>query len=126
MSFDTEKFAAHLRAHAGRHSQSSCAKFVRRALEAAGADTGSYPNYAKHYGPILLRNGFHAISVDNPDEFAFQKGDIVVMNATKNGHQAGHIAGYDGTQWISDFVQRGFWPGPAYAREKPNYVVYRR
>lgn len=126
MPFDTEKFAGHLRAHAGRHSQSSCAKFVRRALEAAGADTGSHPNYAKHYGTVLLRNGFHAISVDNPDEFAFQKGDIVVMNATANGHQAGHIAGYDGTQWISDFVQRGFWPGPAYAREKPSYVVYRR
>ncbi len=39
MPFDTDKFAAYLRTHAGKHSQSHCAKFVRRALEAGGADT---------------------------------------------------------------------------------------
>jgi hypothetical protein len=38
----------------------------------------------------------------------------------------GHIAGYDGSNRVSDFVQHDFWPGPIYEREKPNYVVYRR
>lgn len=126
MPFDVEIFATHLRKKAAKHSQSSCAKFVRRALEAAGADTKAHPVSAKQYGPVLMRNGFHAISVDDPSHFPFQKGDIVVLDATKNGHQAGHIAGYDGKAWISDFVQSGFWPGPAYAKEKPSYVVYRR
>lgn len=53
------------------------------------------------------------------------KGDIVVMEPTEHGNQAGHIAGYDGKNWISDFVQRGFWPGNSYAKEKRGYVVYR-
>jgi len=73
-----------------------------------------------------MRNGFHAIIVDDPAKFHFLKGDIVVMEPTKHGDQAGHIAGYDGKNWVSDFVQRGFWPGPAYEKEKPSYVVYRR
>ena len=126
MPFDTDKFATHLRTHAGKHSQSRCAKFVRRALEAGGADTKGHPTPANLYGPTLLSNGFHAISVDNPDNFPFQQGDIVVIQPTKHGNPAGHIAGYDGKNWISDFVQNGFWPGTAYAKEKPDYVVYRR
>jgi len=126
MAFDTDKFATYLRKHAGKHSQSHCAKFVRLALEAGGANTKGHPTPARLYGPTLVSNGFHEISVDNPDKFAFQQGDIVVIQPTKHGNPAGHIAGYDGKDWISDFVQHGFWPGTAYAKEKPSYVVYRR
>lgn len=126
MPFDKSKFASYLRTHAGQHSQSSCAKFVRRALEAGGADTKGHPTPAKLYGPTLTRNGFHEISVDNPGKFPFQQDDIVVIQPTRHGNPAGHIAGYDGTTWVSDFVQRGFWPGPVYEKEKPSYVVYRR
>lgn len=99
---------------------------MRLALEAGGANTKGHPPPAKEYGPTLMRNGFHAIIVDDPAKFHFLKGDIVVMEPTKHGDQAGHIAGYDGKNWVSDFVQRGFWPGPAYEKEKPSYVVYRR
>lgn len=126
MPFDKDSFAKYLRKHAGKHSRSSCAKFIRRALEAGGADTGGHPVSAKLYGPTLMRNGFHAISVDDPQKFAFVQGDIVVIEPTSHGNSAGHIAGYDGSKWISDFVQRDFWPGPAHAKEKPSYVVYRR
>jgi hypothetical protein len=38
---------------------------------------------------------------------------------------AGHVAGYDGKHWVSDFVQRDFWAGKAYRKEKPHYAVYR-
>jgi hypothetical protein len=72
------------------------------------------------------KNGFHAITVENPDKFAFIQGDIVVIEPTKHGNPAGHIAGFDGKIWISDFTQRCFWPGPVYEKEKPRYVVYRR
>jgi len=126
MPYDTDKFAAYLRTHAGKHSQSKCAKFIRRALEEGGADTKGHPGVAREYGPTLIRNGFHAITVDKPETFGFLKGDIVVMEPTKHGNQAGHIAAYDGRDWVSDFVQHGFWPGPGYEREKPSYVVYRR
>lgn len=126
MSFDADEFAKYLRKHAGKHSQSHCAKFVRRALEAGGADTKGHLVDAKTYGPVLTRNGFHEISVDNPATFNFSKGDVVVIEPTKHGNQAGHIAGYDGTSWVSDFVQHDFWPGSVYAKEKPSYVVYRR
>ncbi|MBV8633681.1 MAG: CHAP domain-containing protein [Burkholderiaceae bacterium] len=125
MAFDSDKFATYLREHARAHSQAHCARFVRRALEAAGASTSGYSVNAKSYGPLLLRNGFRTVKVDNPDKFTPQKGDIVVMDSTKQGGQAGHIAGYDGKNWISDFIQRDFWPGAAYAKEKPEYVVYR-
>lgn len=126
MPFDTDKFITYLRKNAAKRSQSKCAKFVRHALEAGGANTKGHPAIAKLYGPILTRNGFHAITVDKPETFGFLKGDIVVLEPTKRGNQAGHIAAYDGKIWISDFTQSGFWPGPGYEKEKPSYVVYRR
>jgi hypothetical protein len=126
MPFDADKFASHLRKNAARHSQSHCAKYVRLALEAAGANTRGHPTPAKDYGPTLMLNGFHAITVADPANFRFLKGDIVVIEPTKHGNPAGHIAGYDGKNWVSDFVQQGFWPGLAYEKEKPSYVVYRR
>ncbi|WP_190287688.1 hypothetical protein [Massilia sp. NR 4-1] len=126
MPFDTDKFAKHLRSNAANRSQARCATFVRKALEAGGADTTGHPAEAKRYGNLLIRNGFHSITVSQPDTYAFVKGDIVVMDPTANGNQAGHIAAYDGKNWISDFVQAGFWPGPAYVKERPKYVVYRR
>lgn len=126
MPFDKDKFATHLTTHAGKRSQSHCAKFVRLALEAGGADTKGHPVSAKQYGPILTRNGFRAITVADPARFIFAKGDVVVMEPTKKGNQAGHIAAFDGKNWVSDFVQAGFWPGLAYKQEKPSYVVYRR
>lgn len=125
MSFDSNEFATYLRKHAGRHSQGHCARFVRRALQAGGADTTGHLTDAKTYGPVLMRNGFHSIDVDDLSTFQFVKGDIVVMEPTKHGNQAGHIAGYDGKNWVSDFVQRDFWPGSQYKKETPNYVVYR-
>jgi hypothetical protein len=126
MAFDKDKFAAYLASHAGKNSQHHCAKFVRLALEAGGADTSGHPITAKEYGPTLLKNGFHVLEVTDPAKFRFAKGDVVVMGPTKQGNPAGHIAGFDGEKWISDFVQSDFWPGSAYKKEKPSYVVYRR
>jgi hypothetical protein len=128
MPFDTDKFAAHLKNHAKRHGEKlgDCAKWVRKALEAAGADTTGHPVPAKLYGPTLMRIGFHEITVENPETYTFLRGDVVVIQPTKHGNSAGHIAGYDGTEWVSDFRQRGFWPGSEYKKEKPHYAVYRR
>lgn len=67
----------------------------------------------------------HEITVDDPATFNFMTGDVMVMQPHKGGKQAGHVAGYDGQQWVSDFAQRDFWAGPDYRKEKPKYVVYR-
>ena len=41
-----------------------------------------------------------------PEEFNKpQLGDIYIITKTDK-HQYGHIAGYDGSQWISDFKQK--------------------
>lgn len=122
---DVHKFSKELRANAGKISKGKCARYVRLALEAGGANTTAYPAEAKSYGPLLARNGYSVVPVKEPDQFPPAKGDIVVFQPAKNGSKAGHIQGYDGRNWISDFVQAGFWPGPTYRSEKPSYVVYR-
>jgi hypothetical protein len=50
---------------------------------------------------------------------------VVILQPYEGGSRAGHIAGYDGRKWISDFVQRDFWSGPGYRKQRPPYVVYR-
>lgn len=47
MSFDNEVFVSSLRKNAANHSRAQCAKYVRLALEAGGADTSGHPAEAK-------------------------------------------------------------------------------
>ncbi|MEH6436148.1 CHAP domain-containing protein [Massilia sp. DD77] len=126
MCIDLEKFAHHLRRQAlpGR-GLGRCGEFVRKALQAAGAELRPpYPPSGKLYGPALLALGYARLEVPNPDRFAFLKGDIMVMEPCQPcGH--GHVAGYDGSHWISDFVQRDFWAGPGYRKRRPVVAVYR-
>ncbi|MFC5459804.1 hypothetical protein [Massilia niabensis] len=125
MRLDTEKFAQHLRRKARDKSQGRCAFYVRLALQAGGARLGSHPGHAKEYGPTLRRIGFSEITVENPLTYKFMKGDIVVIQPYSGGNKSGHIAGFDGTQWISDFVQKDFWSGPQYRKHKPSHAFYR-
>ncbi|MQA20445.1 hypothetical protein [Rugamonas rivuli] len=124
MTINIEKFVEQLKKNAGKISQRRCAKYVRLALEAGGARTTGHPHDAKAWGPTLLRNGFHVVASDDPAQFSAEKGDVVVMQPPA-ASGAGHIQAYDGKNWVSDFVQTGFWPGPAYRKERPGYVVYR-
>lgn len=128
MPIDINKFAKHLRAHADSTppGHGKCGEYVRNALQAGGAHFNEYrpPHYGKQYGLTLERLGFHEITVDDPDHFGFIRGDVMVMEP-HTGSTAGHVAGYDGKNWISDFVQRDFWADPKYRKERPQYVVYR-
>jgi hypothetical protein len=130
MPVNIEKFVKHLRDHAARdhHGQGKCGEYVRKALQAGGANFyGSYPPTGKEFGPTLEMLGFHQITVADPDHFPFIRGDVMVMQPHKGGKQAGHVAGYDGQFWVSDFFQTDFWAGPAYRNQKPrpSYAVYR-
>lgn len=84
----------------------------------------SPPHYGKLYCLTLERLGFHEIKVDDPDHYNFIRGDVMVMQPHKSSI-AGHVAGYDGQKWISDFVQPDFWAGKKYRSERPQYAVYR-
>lgn len=125
MPLDTDKFAEHLRSKAVGKSRGQCAHYVRIALQAGGANLGKHPEHAKEYGPILRRIGDSEIVVENPDTYKFMKGDIVVIQPYANGNKSGHIAAYDGKDWISDFIQKDFWSGPFYRKHKPSHAFYR-
>jgi hypothetical protein len=121
-NLDKQKFAAALKANAlPPFGQGKCARYVRLALEAAGANTAGHPIDAKGWGPTLLQNRFQPVAAD---AYAAQLGDIAVIQSTSES-LPGHIEGFDGANWVSDFVQAAFWPGPSFRNEKPAYVVYR-
>jgi len=126
MPFDKKVFAAALDKNALPGSSAKCATFVRTPLQAAGIDTTDHPVPAKDYGSYLLNWGFVKIPADN---YIPQQGDIVVIQPSAlagKGHLSkyGHIAGFDGTDWVSDFVQIDMWGGP-YRNDGLSYQVYR-
>ena len=115
-------------------STGRCAKYVREALDAGGLSINPHPVYAKSYGPYLTLNGFTAVV---PKDYAPKKGDVAVIQDYAGGvdpvttkaypasDPAGHIAMYDGTQWVSDFKQIDMWGGPGYRKHRPDFQVYR-
>jgi hypothetical protein len=131
--WDVDKAIAHLRANARPpYGIRKCAKFVREAIEAGGLRipmVGS--DLAKDYGLRLKLAGFLAQAATGPP---YQKGDVAVIDGftsaaegIKNAHLEGHMAMYDGTQWISDYKQPGTRPyaGSAFDKAKPRFVIYR-
>jgi RHS repeat-associated protein len=113
-----------LDANAKDKSLGKCARYVRMALEAGGADTRNRPMAAKDYGSLLLRNGFVEISSDNYNPLP---GDTVVFSPYPGGNPAGHIQGYTGTSgsgWVSDFKQQRFWANRGYEAAN-SYKIYR-
>jgi hypothetical protein len=115
-----------------------CATKVREAIEAGGIILNDHGVPAKGFGPSLEKAGFEKSFENNdkdrnypPDGYTPQKGDVVVIQKTSTSPD-GHMAMFDGKQWVSDFVQEdregnpdGFWPGPKYRDEEPDYVIYR-
>ncbi|MFR4342247.1 hypothetical protein [Alistipes putredinis] len=120
-SYDVKAATDYLRAHAHSTSQGQCARAVREALEAGGLCTDGRPGSAKDYDSFLPSLGFYEV---DPNNYIPQAGDIVVHEA-KEGHEHGHIAMYDGSDWISDFIQRDMFGGSAY-RNDPDYSIWRR
>lgn len=120
--FDKTKAAEFIRSHAlPPYGNGVCATYVRKALEAGGLNSAGHPILAKDWGQTLCRNGFVALTGNGLP----QLGDVVVIQST-SASDAGHIAYYDGTNWISDFIQQELWPGPSFRNEKPSYTIYRR
>jgi LysM repeat protein len=121
--FSINEFVNALNNKALSRSVGKCAKYVRLALEAGAGNTKGHPVAAKKYGPTLNQIGFREVDTN---QYTPQKGDVVVFDQhtdAKKTHPYGHIAGYTGTQWVSDFKQRNMNP----YRGAPNvpYKIYR-
>ena len=121
-SYKVSDAVSYLSQNAEVKSTGYCAKYVRLALEAGGLSTEGRPTSACDYDTWLMNNGFIAVT----GNVTLQAGDIVVFEAVE-GHPHGHIAMYNGQQWISDFVQRDMYGSSAY-RNNPNaeYTILRR
>ena len=117
---DINDFVKALDNNAQPYSTGLCGRYVGRALAAGGSDVGSHNG--KDYGPYLLDAGFSEVPLDG---YQPQAGDVVVIQPYPTGNQAGHAAGFDGTNWVSDFSQSGIYPGPGYRLYKPPYTIYR-
>lgn len=66
--------------------------------------------------------GFSELMVCCP--LSYVAGDVVVIDGIPSSPD-GHMAMYNGTEWVSDFVQRDLYPGPRYRTSQPSYKVYR-
>lgn len=99
-------------------SQGSCGKYVRYMLEAGfglGVDglKGKTPGWACKYDGWLMKNGFRNILNinDRKSQTAWthneaRPGDIAVMDHGTYGH----ICMFNGSNWVSDFMQNNMWP----------------
>lgn len=118
ISVNVEKFTQKLRSISATTSSARCARSIRLALESAGAKFNDHPIAAADWGNTLLKLGYRKITpaFDRP-----QQGDIYIINRTAK-HRYGHIAGFSGTAWVSDFQQRSH---DVYKEENLTYTYYR-
>ena len=97
-----------------------CAKYVRKAIVAGGiplyqgGDAWSY----KYLLPLL---GFKEIENENDKKV----GDIVVFQPIGKRY-FGHIAMWNGRQWISDFKQRSIIVHSDYSKDDCKYTIFRK
>ncbi|WP_151708408.1 CHAP domain-containing protein [Acinetobacter brisouii] len=115
---NVSKFSIKLESISARRSSEKCARNVRIALQTAGADVSNHPIAAADWGRTLEKNGYKQIK---PAFNRPQKGDIYIIDATSD-HVYGHIAGYTGSEWISDFRQSGY---AVYREKDVEYHYYR-
>ncbi|WP_445116593.1 CHAP domain-containing protein [Acinetobacter sp. WZC-1] len=115
---DISKFIKKLESISATRSAQRCARSIRIALETAGARILNHPVAAADWGRTLTQIGYKQIkpAFDNPE-----KGDIYIINRTR-GHNYGHIAGFTGTEWVSDFRQRSY---DVYKSDNVSYQYYR-
>jgi hypothetical protein len=118
--FNTAAFASTLDKNACPASKGQCARYVRLALVGGGINSTGRPNAAGDYGPFLRSKGFLPVSVQG---YTPQVGDIAVFGKT-DVHPFGHVTGFDGVKWVSDFKQNHMNPYKAPATAGP-LTLYR-
>ena len=115
--YSVDKAVEYLDCHAESRSRNMCALYVERAIRAGGQPAFILPAWG--YAYILPGMGFNEIESDH---YSPVKGDVVVFPHEED-HIFGHIAMYNGRQWVSDFKQHGFFVAHVY--KNSNYRIYR-
>ena len=118
--YNNDKAVDFITSHAETKSKCSCAGYVMRGLWHGGCPVSILVLPAYGYSKILPQMGFHEVSSEN---YSPQKGDISVLPQNSN-HVFGHIAVYNGKQWVSDFKQNNLLCSKAY-RANGQYQIFR-
>lgn len=119
-AWEPQKAAEYATQNAERKSVGLCAMYVRKAIIHGGlpvykwGDAWTY----KYLLPIL---GFEKVG----DKDDLKVGDIVVFQPTR-GRRFGHIAMWNGRQWVSDFRQRSIVVHSDYRKEGSGYDIFRK
>lgn len=121
-TFDADKAAQHMRVNGKDKSIHCCAWFTMRGLHAGGCPAVILP--AQWYSWFMPLVRFDEVSTV---DYHPQMGDVVVFERPakyswkKLSQWWGHVAMYDGDQWVSDFKQKRMNP---YRSDVP-YKIYR-
>lgn len=110
-------FITYIKGQCGR-----CARAVRLSLEAGGIKTNPHPLSAKNYGNYLKKWGFIEVPVK---DYTPIRGDIRVFQNYPGGSIHGHIDMYNGNKWVSDFIERGYYPGSGYQKYNTPFSIFR-
>jgi len=126
-TFDKAGFGTYIRSHAEPAATHRCARYVRLALCNGGHITAACnggPD-ANKYGPFLEKLGFSAVATGSglslPPGYTPQVGDVAVFAYDPWGH----VCAWDGSNWVSDFVQSSIQPSPNSNPDRP-YTIYRK
>lgn len=115
-SYNPDASAQHITETSHTKSKGLCAYYVRQAIEAGGCPTFSFPSSACDYCEFLLALDFEEFDKDD----GLIPGDIVVFRAVDK-HPHGHIAMWNGRQWISDFKQKSIIVNRVYRKSDATY-----
>ena len=102
--FDLDRFTQKLSGITTQRTSHSCAKSIRVEWAVLG------------WSCLQLGFRLFTLSFDQP-----KKGDIYIINRSA-AHPSGHIAGYTGSGWVSDFKQRSH---AVYRNDNVSYSYFR-
>lgn len=114
-SYNKKDSVRALQENALTESHNCCAWYVMKALHNGKCYVPILA--AADYKHILPLYGFYKVNNKN-----YKEGDVVVFPRIGR-HKFGHIAMYDGNNWISDFKQNKFYVSKDYV--KTDYIVFR-
>ena len=118
--WNPELAAEYATRNAEKRSEGLCALYVRKAINAGGVPLFKCGS-AWHYKYVLPVLNFHQLGKQAEREV----GDIVVFQPI-GGRKFGHIAMWNGKQWVSDFKQRNLIVHSDYTKEGCEYAIFRR
>ena len=109
-------------AHGQNNYGGECWSYVRRALNEAGYNVSSGQNSVGG----LTSAGFQVVTQNTMSGYAPQAGDVVHIDPVGN-HVWGHVAMFNGSNWVSDTVQTNGFNPYRDQRDNPNlrFQVFR-